>query len=291
MERIFRTLWQAGIARSDLYLAWDFTVASERNLTERMLLIRDDAFRQLGDNDLARPAGRRAARPTFTVTSVRTSSRAATTAARTGEDDRARPPRRGHVHGALLPRPAGLPAGVALQLRAPGGPHPARRSRATRSAPDFICNIPRAAVDGPTSAGAAVALRPRPARRPGRGERRQRQDDVQRARLRVLRHRRGSACPTRTSANVGRHPPGLRRTSRRWPTGCSRASSTSLFLGRLMIHPDGFASNAAFRWASGRRCSTPAPLLRRQQPGRHPRRRARPRSRPTSRAPCSACPA
>ncbi|HJT37725.1 MAG TPA: hypothetical protein VJ818_04810, partial [Actinomycetota bacterium] len=39
--------------RSKLYLAWDFTVASERNLTERMLHIRDEAFAALGDTNLA----------------------------------------------------------------------------------------------------------------------------------------------------------------------------------------------------------------------------------------------
>ncbi|HEU4979088.1 MAG TPA: hypothetical protein VFT42_09365 [Solirubrobacteraceae bacterium] len=50
---IFRTLANAGIQRSSLYLAWDFTVASERNLSERMLHIRNDAFAQLGDHDLA----------------------------------------------------------------------------------------------------------------------------------------------------------------------------------------------------------------------------------------------
>jgi hypothetical protein len=50
---IFRTLAKAGIARTDLYLAWDFTVASRRNLSERMLHIRNDAFAQLGDHDLA----------------------------------------------------------------------------------------------------------------------------------------------------------------------------------------------------------------------------------------------
>jgi hypothetical protein len=44
---------QAGIARDDLYLAWSFTVASERNLSERMLHIRDDAFAKLGDTNLA----------------------------------------------------------------------------------------------------------------------------------------------------------------------------------------------------------------------------------------------
>lgn len=51
-DSIFRTLGKAGVARSNLYLAWDFTVASERNLSERMLHIRNDAFSQLGDTNL-----------------------------------------------------------------------------------------------------------------------------------------------------------------------------------------------------------------------------------------------
>jgi len=44
MESTFATLAEAGVAREDLYLAWDFTVASGRNLSERLLHIRDDAF-------------------------------------------------------------------------------------------------------------------------------------------------------------------------------------------------------------------------------------------------------
>jgi hypothetical protein len=52
-DDIFPVLEQAGIARDELYLAWDFTVASERNLSERILHMRDDAFaRILGDEDL-----------------------------------------------------------------------------------------------------------------------------------------------------------------------------------------------------------------------------------------------
>jgi len=51
-ESIFKTLKKAKIARKRLFLAWDFTVASERNLSERMLAIRDDAFEQLGDTNL-----------------------------------------------------------------------------------------------------------------------------------------------------------------------------------------------------------------------------------------------
>ena len=45
MEGIFATLEaRRHQAQRELYLAWDFTVASERNLSERMLSIRDDAF-------------------------------------------------------------------------------------------------------------------------------------------------------------------------------------------------------------------------------------------------------
>ncbi len=48
MEDIFAVLDDAGIGRDDLYLAWDFNVASVRNLTERILHIRDEAFAALG---------------------------------------------------------------------------------------------------------------------------------------------------------------------------------------------------------------------------------------------------
>jgi len=73
LESIFRTLTRAGIARSTLYLAWDFTVASRRSLTERMLHIRNDAFAQLGEPARALAALRIPASsrpPRFVVTSV-----------------------------------------------------------------------------------------------------------------------------------------------------------------------------------------------------------------------------
>ena len=69
MERLFATLQRAGIARNSLYLAWDFTVASERNLSERALSIRDDAFAALGDTDLADMQVQGSA-PQFTVSQV-----------------------------------------------------------------------------------------------------------------------------------------------------------------------------------------------------------------------------
>src|SRR5947208_2498042 len=47
LEQLFDELGNADVGRSDLTLAWDFTVASERSLSERVLHIRDDAFASL----------------------------------------------------------------------------------------------------------------------------------------------------------------------------------------------------------------------------------------------------
>jgi hypothetical protein len=44
---VFGPLVANGYAIDDLYLAWTFTIASERNLTERLLHMRDDAFETL----------------------------------------------------------------------------------------------------------------------------------------------------------------------------------------------------------------------------------------------------
>ncbi|MBK5287639.1 MAG: hypothetical protein JJE46_04135 [Acidimicrobiia bacterium] len=59
MESVLHDLETFGIARGNLDLAWDFTVASEQNLAGRLLHIRDDAFASLNG-----------AAPTFNVASV-----------------------------------------------------------------------------------------------------------------------------------------------------------------------------------------------------------------------------
>lgn len=65
-QDIFTRLAASGVAVDDLHLAWDFHVASAPNLAGRALAIRDDAFAQLGDTDLADlvPAG---APPAMTI--------------------------------------------------------------------------------------------------------------------------------------------------------------------------------------------------------------------------------
>ncbi len=59
MEELFAIAAAAGVPRDDLFLIWDFTIASERNLSERMLKIRDEAFASLAGGT-----------PSFTVTQV-----------------------------------------------------------------------------------------------------------------------------------------------------------------------------------------------------------------------------
>ena len=66
---ILGRLRKAGIERKGLYLAWDFTIASRKNLTQRLLTIRDRAFAELGDRNL-RDLKVQGAPPKFTITSA-----------------------------------------------------------------------------------------------------------------------------------------------------------------------------------------------------------------------------
>src|SRR5207248_2838656 len=70
-ENLFTALHdKAGIDPSTLTQAWDFTVATGDNLAGRMLAIRNDAFRQLGDRDLSDLSLKGTRAPTFTLTRV-----------------------------------------------------------------------------------------------------------------------------------------------------------------------------------------------------------------------------
>ncbi|MFT4658512.1 MAG: hypothetical protein ACI8V4_002703, partial [Ilumatobacter sp.] len=59
MEQIFADLEAAGVERSDLTIAWDFTVISTDSLTGPLVHMRDDAFAELGDEA-----------PSFTIATV-----------------------------------------------------------------------------------------------------------------------------------------------------------------------------------------------------------------------------
>jgi hypothetical protein len=135
-EAIFSRLDRSGIERRDLYLAWDFTVASDQSNGGRELAMRDAAFAQLGDTDLADgiPQG---ASPSFQVTSVETAPNPGEVARRVKGSFQ--------VPCYLFPSCA---AGGTFQLDAGGAPI----QNGTWTA-NFDCIVPDSAVSGAVGAG------------------------------------------------------------------------------------------------------------------------------------------
>jgi hypothetical protein len=165
-EEIFKVLADAGISRDDLYMAWDFTVSSGRNLTERMLDIRDDAFAQLGDTNLADGIPQGDA-PQFTVDPAKSTMNygipfnPADPPGPAGHHERGEQNIRTvagtfevpcYLEIAGVPDPApgnpdgypnGCPSGATFKLNSDG--LPVRTPGATFTA-RFICNIPRSSI-------------------------------------------------------------------------------------------------------------------------------------------------
>ena len=172
---IFRTLRKAKIKRANLYLAWDFTVASDENIAEPAALMRDDAFAPvLGDTHprRRRRAGQAPRRsPSTTVT------------------DNPNPELARRVQGTFtvpcyLTNACQAPA--LFDLDANGNP-----SEHGNYTANFDCIIPHAAVDDAGASPARpVALRPWPARLGQRGREQPAADARPGAQLRLLRNRR-----------------------------------------------------------------------------------------------------
>jgi hypothetical protein len=248
MERIFDTLAQAGIARKDLYLAWDFTVASERNLSERALHIRNDAFAALGDTNLAdlRVQG---SSPQFTVTGVTDYTPA--------EDNRIARQVTGNFTVPCYLNAAGCPPGSKFAY-APGQTIPQRIPGNTHVAP-FTCLIPRVAVDGPQVVPARPSLY-------GHGLLGQ-GSEVTAGNIKSMANEHNFVfCATDW---IGMSTPDLPNIATilgdlsNFPTLPDRAQQGFLnfmYLGRLMLHPNGFSADPAFRFDKG---SGPQPVINR----------------------------
>ncbi len=140
-EEIFERLRDAGIRRDSLYLAWDFTVASDQNGYSRALAMRDQAFATLGDTTMADRVVQGVA-PPFSVTSAESFTPA--------ENSRIARRITGTYEVPCFMVPDCGPGAVA-NLDAAGVP----RRNGTWTAP-FTCEIPRVGIDGP----GPVALRP-----------------------------------------------------------------------------------------------------------------------------------
>ncbi len=135
-EELFSTLEGAGIARANLYLAWDFTVASDANNTSRMLAMRNQAFAEIGDENLADgiPEG---VSPSFEVTSVQENPNPGQIARRV----------KGTFQVPCFLFPSCGPGGL-FHLNAEGAPI----QNGTWTA-NFDCIIPDSVTTGPAEAG------------------------------------------------------------------------------------------------------------------------------------------
>ncbi len=243
MESIFKSLGRAGIARHDLYRAWDFTVASSKNLSGRLRAIRDDAFGQLGDRKLGdlRVSGRS---PGFTLDKVTDFPACGDDGCQAGEDDLIRRRVEGHVTVPCYLDQPGCPPGSRFQLGPDGLP---RQIPGNTHQANFICNIPRS-VDS-THPG-RVSLY-------GHGLFGGAGEVNSISRLPIASEHRIVLCASDWIGMSGGDLPNtvtILQELSRFPTLADRLQQgmvNFLYLGRAMIHPQGFAANAAFRDAGG----------------------------------------
>jgi hypothetical protein len=238
-EKIFRTLADAGIGRKKLLLAWDFTVASERNLSERALSIRDAAFAELGDGDLAdmRVDGRA---PTFEVTG--------TTNFTPAENSRIARRVEGTITVPCFMAAPGCPPGSAFAF-ALGSNVPLGIPGNTMRA-NFICNIPRQAIDG----AAPVQVKPVIYGHGLLGS----ASEVNSGPQAAMAFEHGyTYCATDwagfATQDIGTVAASLQDLSH-FPKLIDRMQQgfvNQMFLGRALVHPQGLGTNPAFQ-AAGR---------------------------------------
>jgi hypothetical protein len=146
MEAMFATLEDAGIARDELYLAWDFQVASVRNITERILHIRDDAFASLGN-----------AAPGFTVTEVQDFAPCDDSGCAEGQDQyKSRTILGTFTVPNYLNTDAGGP-GSAFYYAEPDDGLPDRMGGDNTYTAKFYCSIPRSVAEDFTAPPKAIA--------------------------------------------------------------------------------------------------------------------------------------
>jgi hypothetical protein len=243
-KKTFKALKKAKISKKRLYLAWDFTVASERNISERMLSMRNDAFSQLGDNNLAdgQVSGNA---PQFNVTNVQDYPTP------TGHGvENIREVTGTYQVPCYLDKP-GCPSGSRFQLGADGLP---QRTPGNMMTANFTCNIPRSAVEDDGGGGFKVAHAARPSMY-GHGLFGD-ASEVHSANVRQLGNENNViTCATDFSGMAEEDVlpealPALQDLSKfdALPDRLQQGFLNFMYLGRLLDNPSGFASDPAFRF-------------------------------------------
>jgi hypothetical protein len=232
-ESIFTTLRSAGIRRSNLYLAWDFTVATDENIAARELHIRNDALASLGDGTPGNGSMDGTA-PDFQVTQVDDFTPA-------DDPEIARRVRGTYTVPCYLQPDCG--PGGSFQLGGDGLPS---RNTGNDWTANFDCIIPRTAIDGPTPAAVRPAIY-------GHGLFGSASEVFNADIQQELANTYGFIlCATyeigMSGGDVG-NTVGILNDLSKFPQLTDRLQQgllNEIFLGRLMAMPSGFASDGAF---------------------------------------------
>ncbi|GAA1366728.1 hypothetical protein [Streptomyces beijiangensis] len=222
---VLGALKHSGVGSKSLYLAWDFTVASDRGLTGDLFSLRDDAFRRLGS-----------AAPEFKVTEVKDFTAA--------QDPRIAREVSGQVTvPSYLSLPGGLPGSTLLRGR-DGRP---RSLPGNTQLAFFRCEIPRSAFTSPS--------RPSLYGHGLLGSR----NEVGAGNVKAMAAEHNfTFCATDWIGMAQEDIPvvlGALADLSRFPTVPERSEQgmlNALFLGRDLIHPHGLTADAAFRTPEGR---------------------------------------
>ena len=265
-DDIFATLEAAGIDRAGLYRAWDFTVASQRSLTEAVLHVRDDAFAALGDGDLADRRVQGDA-PQFEVDTVQELDPATSNGTARRITGTVTVPN-------YLDQPGGPTGSV---FNDPDGDGLPDRNGTLQAR--FVCHLPEAAASGgrpavPLLYGHGLLGSPF-GELDGSSGREMRlqgfatcgtlwiglsEEDVFTV-IALMSDLGGGAVNKQFFGLVGIPPQVLPDETAGFRTVAERSQQgflNQLFLGRAMVHPDGFAAHEAFRVRRGAQGSTPA---------------------------------
>ena len=232
-------LRKAKVSTSSVYLTWDFTVASDRSLTARMLKIRNDAFRQLGDTTLAdgKIAGRA---PGFAVSKVEDFT--------VGENARIARRITGTFTVPCYLDRAGCPVGSRFHYASgKADALPTQLSGNVQQAA-FQCNVPRVAFTAPSRIsiyGHGLLLN---------------HEQIDEDNIQAMSAEHDfTFCATDWSGMSKEDVPNaiaVLGDMSKFPSLVDRLQQgvlNTLYLGRLLAHPQGFAADAAFQGPSGQR--------------------------------------
>jgi hypothetical protein len=249
-DELFSKLAAAGIGRSDLYDAWDFTVASTANITRRMLSIRDRGLADLGDTTPGDGVMQGSA-PDFTITDVKTVDDPSNPLTGSHAAQNVREVTGTYQVPCFLDQPGCVPGSKfeigpdGLPVRTPGNFQTAR----------FTCNIPLSAVTE-TSPGSGVwnlahQVRPSMYGHGLFGD----YTEVHTTNVRQLGTDEGVlTCATDfTGMMEDDIVPAIHALQdlsnfQPIPDGLQQGFLNFIYLGRLLMLPDGFSSDPAFKF-------------------------------------------